>query len=320
MYPHFIIQESETMWIRQFLGLIAFFFVVLLAAAMPELIRIAKNSPQNLPWEPPVPPISRTEQLRMLLADEVTAYVKGIPNGEFLMYQRFSSTTGRMEKRPLLEDLGAPFAYSAGNLAGAGVLALLAGTAAGLLLARSGGWIRDGLEFLVTVPDFAAAFFLQLLVVFIYKQTDVLLASVFTIEGDPAYLLPFVTLFYLPFVYVVKLVSSQAWQVLTEDYILTAKAKGLSKRQIYVRHVLRNVLPVIQGDLYRLSAIMVGNMVVIENLFNSPGVITFLFPRGSIDFYADRVNLIWILLSIFLLTYGILRLTVFGLKRGLAHD
>jgi peptide/nickel transport system permease protein len=254
---------------------------------------------------------------------EIIGYVKGIPTGKSFTYEyiNFDSNMNPLtETRSYIEGIRPLFVYSVVNLVFAGSLALLSGTLVGLLLARSGGWIRDILEFLVTVPDFASAFFLQLLVVFIYKQTEVLVAEVFTTQTDTAYLLPFVTLFYLPFVYTVKQVSSQTYQVLTEDYILTAKAKGLGKKTIYVRHVLRNVLPLVQADLFRLSAIMTGNIIVIERLFNSPGVTRFLLTGEFEGQYAPQVNNLWTLVLIFLLTYGSMRIVIFGLKRGFAHD
>ncbi|MBH8605967.1 ABC transporter permease subunit, partial [Thermoactinomyces sp. CICC 10522] len=88
----------------------------------------------------------------------------------------------------------------------------------------------------------------------------------------------FLTLCYLPFTYMMRMVALQGYKVLTEDYILTAKSKGLKKWTIYARHVLRNVLPVIKADLFRIASIMTGNLIVIENLFNSPGITRFLIP------------------------------------------
>lgn len=272
-------------------------------------------------------------------ANHVIGYLKGIPNGESFQYKHFlyfHNNEEVPEMRNFFIENRSLILYSAANMVFSGSLALLLGTWIGLWLARSWGWLKNALEFLVFVPDFAAALFLQLLVAFIYQQTGVLLAEVFTTNLDTAFLLPFITLFYLPFVYIVRMVSSQSYQILAEDYILTAKSKGLSKPTIYAQHVLRNVFPLIKADLFRIASIMTGNMVIIEYLFNSPGITRFLVPGldrnlGTIrdlfyqkpnlfDQYPIMVNALLTVSALFFLAYGSMRLVLFVLERRFAHD
>jgi len=69
-----------------------------------------------------------------------------------------------------------------------------------------------------------------------------------------------------------RMVRLEALRVLEQDYIRTAKSKRLPARQIYFKHVLPNVLA---GTL-TLSGVMfaqlIGGVVIVENVFNWPGV------------------------------------------------
>lgn len=61
-------------------------------------------------------------------------------------------------------------------------------------------------------------------------------------------------------------------EVLTQDYVITARAKGLSGRVVLVRHVVRNaLLPVVTMLGYRLAFLLSGTIVV-ETIFAWPGI------------------------------------------------
>lgn len=61
-------------------------------------------------------------------------------------------------------------------------------------------------------------------------------------------------------------------EVLTQDYVTTARAKGLSGRVVLVRHVVRNaLLPVVTMLGYRLAFVLSGTIVV-ETIFAWPGI------------------------------------------------
>jgi peptide/nickel transport system permease protein len=341
------------MLVKRLFSIIVFFLGLLLISALPRIMESMMfhysadfmNDLQEDPFiifgttDPATLKASGWREAVQKAFDDMIGYVKGIPSGQSFKYKHFlyfHNNEQVYEIRNFFTENISLILYSAANMMISGCLALLFGTLLGFMLARSGRWIKNLLEFLVIVPDFAAAFFLQLLVVLIYKQSGVLLTEIFTTNLDTAYLLPFLTLFYLPFVYIVRMVSSHAYKVLTEDYILTAKAKGLNKVTIYTQHVLRNVLPLIKADLYRITSIMIGNLVIIEYLFNSPGITRFLIPGldrnlGTIrdlfyqkpnlfDQYPITVNSLLTLSAIFFLTYASMRLVLFVLERRFAND
>lgn len=60
--------------------------------------------------------------------------------------------------------------------------------------------------------------------------------------------------------------------VLAKDYLLTAKAKGLGRMRIFWRHALRNaMLPIVTRIFLSLGA-LVGGAILVENVFNYPGL------------------------------------------------
>src|SRR5690606_33041650 len=151
-------------------------------------------------------------------------------------------------------------------------------------------WMKDTIGFLGTIPDFILVIFLQLGVVSIYQSTGFRLARVASRSADEnAYLLPLITLTLIPAIYLIRTLSERTYDVLSEDYILTAKAKGLKKRVIYINHVIRNVLPFLKADLHKVLAIMMSNLFIVEYLFNIRGITAMLFG-GTMYQYNLIVN------------------------------
>ena len=73
-----------------------------------------------------------------------------------------------------------------------------------------------------------------------------------------------------------RLTRSSMLEVLRQDYIRTARAKGASERVVNYRHALRNaVLPVIT-IIGLEAAFLLGGLIVTETVFNIPGVARFL--------------------------------------------
>ncbi|MBR6514830.1 MAG: ABC transporter permease [Clostridia bacterium] len=96
----------------------------------------------------------------------------------------------------------------------------------------------------------------------------------FPANGDTAagYVLPVITLALYPMAYITRLTRSSMLDVLGQDYIRTAKAKGVSKFKIIFGHALKNsLIPVITYFGPMLAYITTGSLVV-EQIFNVPGV------------------------------------------------
>ncbi|MDD3999968.1 MAG: ABC transporter permease [Bacilli bacterium] len=119
---------------------------------------------------------------------------------------------------------------------------------------------------LVAMPSFIIATILLLL--FCVK------IPLFPANGRTAsgLILPIISLSLYPMAYITRLTRSSTLDVLGQDYIRTARAKGLSKTMIIFKHSLKNSLtPVITYAGPMIAYIVTGSMVV-EKIFNVSGL------------------------------------------------
>src|ERR1041384_626099 len=93
-------------------------------------------------------------------------------------------------------------------------------------------------------------------------------------DGFPSrsLILPVVTLSAIYMAYIARLTRAGMLEVLRSDYIRTARAKGLSERDVVIRHALRGgLLPVVSFTGPAL-AILISGTVVVERIFAMPGL------------------------------------------------
>lgn len=85
-------------------------------------------------------------------------------------------------------------------------------------------------------------------------------------------LLPALVLGLLNSALIIRFTRASMLDILGEDYVRTARAKGLGEGTVMVKHVLRNALVPIVTVLGLTLALMIGGTVVTETVFNLPGV------------------------------------------------
>ncbi len=91
-------------------------------------------------------------------------------------------------------------------------------------------------------------------------------------QGWVYYILPAVTLAAVSTAYTARIMRSQLLEVMNQDYIRTARAKGLSRRSVIWHHALKNALiPVVTYIGNDFGAMMAG-AILTETVFNWPGV------------------------------------------------
>ena len=71
---------------------------------------------------------------------------------------------------------------------------------------------------------------------------------------------------------IIRFTRASMLDVLGEDYVRTARAKGLSESRVVLKHALRNALVPIVTVLGLTVALMIGGAVVTETVFGLPGV------------------------------------------------
>jgi ABC-type dipeptide/oligopeptide/nickel transport system permease component len=91
--------------------------------------------------------------------------------------------------------------------------------------------------------------------------------------GSPAQLiLPVVVLAVPPMAYIARLTRTYMLEVLQQDYIRTARAKGLRERIVIWRHALRNTLVPLLTTVGIIFGGLLSGTFVVETIFNIPGL------------------------------------------------
>ncbi|WP_188455589.1 ABC transporter permease subunit [Virgibacillus oceani] len=251
-----------------------------------------------------------------VMIDLTKEYLGGIFTGDSFHYQE------GIDRNPnFFSAIPDYFITSFMYLAVAIILAIMIGLLISAWFSRSRReWMKDLIGFLGMVPDFIMVLFLQLGTVYFYQATGHRLARIATRGVDEhAILLPLLTLTIVPAIYLIRSLSERTYDVLTDDYILTAKAKGLQRIYIFVQHVIRNVLPFLKADLHKVIAILMSNLFIVEYLFNISGLAGFLFNTSEYQFNLTT-NILITLVVLYLVLYWFIRLFIACLERIFAHD
>ena len=111
--------------------------------------------------------------------------------------------------------------------------------------------------------------------------------------------LPTLTLGTLPAAYIARLTRASMLEVLTQDYIRTARAKGLAEWAVIVRHTIKNAMVPVLTVVGPIFAVLVTGSFITETIFSIPGVgrrfVAAVFDRdyglimGTTLFYATIV-------------------------------
>lgn len=178
----------------------------------------------------------------------------------------------RQRGRTVNDIIFSKFPVSA-RLAGVAVLvALLIGIPLGCISAYNRGKFADNLIIVlatcgIAIPSFITSVFL----LYTFGSKLNILPTI-GLNSVSAYIMPVTALAFYPTAYITRLMRSSLLDVMGQDYIRTAKAKGLSNFKILFKHALRNaVLPVITYVGPMLANLMTGSFVV-EKIFTIPGL------------------------------------------------
>jgi peptide/nickel transport system permease protein len=145
---------------------------------------------------------------------------------------------------------------------------------------RAGGKLDTSLTVLALIGISLPVFWLAAILLY-YLSFKVQLfptGGYVPLTEDPAQwayhlLLPWITLAVLFIGFYSRLLRSNMLDVMNEDYVRTARAKGLSERQVRTRHVLRNsLIPIVTLFGLDFGAVVGGGAILTETVFNINGV------------------------------------------------
>jgi peptide/nickel transport system permease protein len=198
--------------------------------------------------------------------------MKKVFTGELTSYRPRLPVSDR-----IVEGIPATFSLTIG----AAIIWLFFGLLLGYLSAiRAGGWldrILTGVSIAgISIPVFLLAPVLLYFLTYrweIFPNGQYVPFSEDPFEWLKHLILPWVTLAVLSIGFYSRVLRSNMLDVMNEDYVRTARAKGLSERQVMTRHVLRNsLIPVITLFGLDFGATIAGTAIITEVIFSIDGI------------------------------------------------
>jgi peptide/nickel transport system permease protein len=262
--------------VRRLVGMVLVLFVVSVLVFV--IFNVIPNSPpaQRLAGKNATPVLVKSIEEEWgfdePLPVQYVTMMKNVFTGELKSYSPRVPVDDRIK-----EGIPATFSLSIG----AGLIWLFFGLLLGYLAAvRAGGKLDKFLTGLaiagISIPVFLIA---PVLIYFLTYKLEIFPNGGYVHLGDDPWgwlkhlILPWFTLAILSIGFYSRVLRSNMLDVMNEDYVRTARAKGLSERKVMTRHVLRNsLIPVITLFGLDFGATIAGTAIITETLYDIPGV------------------------------------------------
>jgi peptide/nickel transport system permease protein len=261
--------------LRRLLGMVAVLFAVSVLAFL--IFNVIPNSDpaQRMAGRNPEPQLiaNITEEwgFDKPLPQQYLTMMGKIFSGEAISYETHEDVDER-----IVEGIPATFSLCIG----AAVIWLFFGVLFGYLSAvRAGGWLDRALTVVAVTGISMPAFWLAaILLNYLSYQTQLFPSGEYVglttdpIEWANHLILPWITLAILYVGFYSRVLRSNMLDAMNEDYVRTARAKGLSERRVMTRHVLRNsLIPIVTLFGLDLGALL-GGAILIEAVFSLHGI------------------------------------------------
>jgi peptide/nickel transport system permease protein len=182
-------------------------------------------------------------------------------------------------RQPAWIQIRAVLPYTLQLTAAAICIALIVGIPAGMLSAvRRNTWVDYWVRVLSLAGLSAPAFYIGLLLMYLLSARAGWFPAISTAGFDDpranlhALVLPAITLGLVETAYVTRMTRSVMLNVLSDDYVRTARAKGLANRTVLIRHALRpGLVPIVAlTGIFIIG--LIGGSVLTEEVFARPGL------------------------------------------------
>lgn len=174
--------------------------------------------------------------------------------------------------QPVIDELKSRYVTTLELTLAATVIFLALGLPLGVIAAVNRNSIWDGLAILVSLLAISMpAFWLGLLLIW-YFAVRLGWLPAFGFSSPKHVILPAVTLASYGIAYTARYTRSSMLEELMQDYVTTARAKGLRERVVLYRHALRNALIPVVTQAALGFGFMLGGAVVVEVVFTVNGV------------------------------------------------
>ena len=180
------------------------------------------------------------------------------------------------------EKIAGHFPYSARVGGLAVIFSLLVGIPMGLIAALYRGKVADMATLaLATIGISVPVFVLSLLLGYLFSYKLKWLPT-YGLDSWACYILPVVCLSFNPIAYIARQTRSSMLEALEQDYIRTARAKGVSELMVVAKHALKNALTPVITYLGPLVAGLLTGSFIVESRFAIPGL-GYYFVRSISD-------------------------------------
>ena len=199
------------------------------------------------------------------LGVQYVTYMKNLLKGDF-------GPSLKQRGREVKDIIFSKFPVSA-RLGGISVLcALCLGIPLGCLAALNRGKLLDNIIIVLATFGIAVPSFVICSVTMYFFGAKLNLLPTVGITTWKHYILPVFALAFYPTAYIARLMRSSMLDVLSQDYMRTAKAKGVSQFKMLFKHALRNsILPVVTYVGPMMAYTLTGSFIV-EKIFTIPGL------------------------------------------------
>jgi peptide/nickel transport system permease protein len=272
----------------------------------------------------------------------------GLDDPIYVQYWRYVETLGRGDlgtsiasRRPVTDEIKERFPATVELSLAAGIFALIFGIPLGFFAAkRYGGWFDNSSLVLSLIGVSIPIFFLGIILKWIFAvklgwlpsigRQDVLIeadhpTNFYVLDGlitgnwNAAWdavkhlILPAIALGSIPLALIARITRASVLDVQNEDYVRTARSKGLPTRTVDSRHIFRNAMLPISTVIGLQVGLLLSGAVLTETVFSIPGIGSWLqqsitnrdYPviQGGILFVAVIVVFVNLIVD---LSYGLL--------------
>ncbi len=176
------------------------------------------------------------------------------------------------KNRPVADIIKSAFPVSAKVGAYAVLAAVLIGIPLGCISALKRDYLVDNVIRVLTTIGIAVPSFVMATLMLILFAAKLKWLPASGLNKPAAYVMPVVSLALYPMAYITRMMRSSMLDVIGQDYIRTARAKGMSTFVTIFKHALRNsILPIITYLGPLIANLLTGGFVV-EKIFNIPGM------------------------------------------------
>lgn len=246
-------------------GVLTLFLVSLITFFLMNLIPGGPFQSEKAKSEATMAALEEKYGLDKPLPVQYATYMKNVLSGDF-------GDSTKQRGRTVGEIIATGFPTSAKLGGFAVLLAVIIGVPLGCIAALNRGKWLDHLIIVFTTTGIAIPSFITATLLMYYFGVKLQWLPTMGLTSAKHYILPVISLALYPSAYICRLMRSSILDVLGQDYMTTARAKGLSQRVRLFKHALRNaILPVVTYLGPLIASILCGSFIV-EKLFTIPGL------------------------------------------------